>query len=88
MKLSTYTIVLDGRHYAAGMDFFGEKVFSIETGKHVDGVRTAAERDAAIMAVCQPREGWRDAYNAARAAGNYIGQLIPDDMHAFPVMEV
>ena len=76
MKRSTYIIYLRGTWYALAMDMFCTVVESIDGRAVVDNVRTVADRNAAIISACAPLPSWRDAYNVARSAGNYIGQLV------------
>ena len=70
----TYTIYLDGHHYALGMDLFCSTVFSLEDNKHVSDVRTVADRNAAIRAICKPHT-FDAAYNLARSNRCYGGSL-------------
>ena len=80
--MSTYTIVLQGKAYAVGMNLLCDTVYAVDGSGQVDNIRTVADRNAAIMAVCQSFDSWRAAYNAARAAGNYIGMLFSYEQHA------
>ena len=70
----TYTIYLDGYHYAIGMDIFCSTVFSLEDDKHVSDVHTIADRNAAIRAICKPHD-FDTAYNLARSRRCYGGSL-------------
>lgn len=83
-KLSTYTICIDGQYYAVGANLFMDKITSLETGRTRSGIRTAEDRDRAIMGLASP-SSWREAIALARSAGNYIGQLIAsDNAHIWP----
>ena len=83
-KLSTYTICIDGQYYAVGANLFMDKITSLETGRTRSGIRTAEDRDRAILGLASP-SSWREAIALARSAGNYIGELIPtDNAHTWP----
>ena len=78
--MSTYTICLDGRFYACGMDLLCSVVYSLETREQIDNIRTVTDRNAAIMALCSPL-ACRDAIKLARRSGNYSGQLYSYEKH-------
>ena len=76
----TYTAKICGKWYALKMDDFARFVFGI--GSDADkwteiepSPGSTAGRNAAIVATCTPFCTWREAYDAAKAAGNFIGQL-------------
>ena len=75
-RISTYIIRLDGQYYAIGASLLMDKITSLETGRTRSGIRTAEDRDRAILGLADPR-AWRDAIRLARSAGHYIGELVP-----------
>lgn len=81
---STYIICLCGRFHALAADLFLENIQDLESGKTRSGIRTAEDRDRAILEITRPLS-WRDALDLARRSGKYIGQLIPADNHIVPV---
>ena len=80
MKKSTYIICLAGQFHALATDLFMETITDPETGASRSGIRTVADRNAAILAITRPHS-WREALALAKAAGNYIGQLYPEEHH-------
>lgn len=75
-----YTAKIAGKWYAFQMDTFGHYVFGTgaDAGKLARVERTPGTtegRNAAILATCSPLPTWRDAYNAARESGHFVGQL-------------
>ena len=80
MKDHTFIICLQGQFHALAADLFMETITDPETGASRSGIRTVADRNAAILAITRPHS-WREALSLARSAGVYIGQLYPEEQH-------
>ena len=76
----TYTANIRGKWYALKMDQFAHYIFGIGTDsgrwQEINPTPGSTDgRNTAIEAACSPLETWREAYNTAKANGNFIGQL-------------
>ena len=75
--LHTYTVTLEGKHYAVSMDLFATTVYGLGTdkGKAITNIHSIDERNDAIKKISMAYADWETAYRIAKSEGLYSGQL-------------